>query len=237
MNAVMLDIAVAAVLAAFMFLGWRRGLLRSLTELAAIVIALVLAYQAAGLAAGAVVDKSLRPAAHTAVEARVDQLLAGTVTSTTPREELERVLEAVPNGFLREKAIGLLDSLNLSTAEQAGWSAREKLVELGCGVVDQALDTVVYSAIHGLVCALAFAVLLVAVRLVLRALDLTTKLPVIHQLNGLGGLLLGAGKGLVIVCLAMWVLCATGIVTGEMLEKSVLASWAARITGSFSSGV
>lgn len=234
LNAVMLDIAVAAVMALFMFLGWRRGLLRSLTELAAIAVALALAYQAAGFVAGAVVEKGLRPAAHAAVEERVDQLLAETVDATTPRGELERVLEAIPNDFLREKAMGLLDSLDLSTAEQAGWFAREKLVELGCGVVDQALDTVVYSAIHGLVCALAFAVLLAALRLALRALNLTTKLPVIHQLNGLGGLLLGAGKGLVIVCLAVWVLCATGIVTGEMLEKSILASWAARITGSLS---
>ena len=229
--AVILDIVIVALPALFMYLGWKRGLFRSLAELAVVVLATVLAYQAAGFAAGAVVEKFLRPAAHEAVESRVEQM---TETQTDPaasrREALEGALDAVPNGFLREKALALLDGLDL-TAQEAEQSARETLTELACSLVDEALDTVVYGAIHALVCAVAFAVLVVALRLAVRALDLTFQLPVLHQLNVAGGLLLGAGKGLLLTWLGLWVCAGVGLLSREVLEQSLVLSLLRQLTG------
>ncbi len=230
--AVILDIVIVALPALFMYLGWKRGLFRSLAELAVVVLATVLAYQAAGFAAGAVVEKVLRPAAHEAVESRVEQM---TETQTddpaaSRREALEGALDAVPNGFLREKALALLDGLDL-TAQEAEQSARETLAGLACSLVDEALDTVVYGAIHALVCAAAFAVLVVALRLAVRALDLTFQLPVLHQLNVAGGLLLGAGKGLLLTWLGLWVCAGVGLLSREVLEQSLVLSLLRHLTG------
>ena len=55
-----------------------------------------------------------------------------------------------------------------------------------------------------------------------KALRIVEKLPGVRQLNELGGALAGLAKGLVLVCLALWVLCHTGVITPEMAEGSVV---------------
>ena len=66
-TSVMIDGIIAAIFLLFAWLGWRKGLFRTLAELAAVVIALLLSVQIAGAAAPEIVDRTLRPAAHAAV--------------------------------------------------------------------------------------------------------------------------------------------------------------------------
>lgn len=230
---VMIDGIIALVFLLFAWLGWRKGLFRTLAELAAVVIALVLAAQIAGAAAPAIVDRTLRPAAHAAVEKQVEALIEENSPSSTPREELEQVLSSIPNRFVREKAGELLEGLDLSQ-ETALASGREALTGLGKKIVDMALDTVVLQTVHTAVCAIAFLVLLALLRLAVRAMDALLKLPVpfVRTLNEAGGMVLGALKGAVLVCLAVWVLSRTGLVlTPEVLEETCLAGLIARLLG------
>lgn len=105
----MIDVIIAAVLALFVVLGWKRGLVRTLAELLAVVLALVFSAQAARAAAPVIVDRALRPATHAAIEQRVNELLRDSTPSVSPLEELEQVVEAIPNDFVREQARGALD--------------------------------------------------------------------------------------------------------------------------------
>ncbi len=66
-----------------------------------------------------------------------------------------------------------------------------------------------------------FIVVLLLLRLLIRAVDLVTKLPVIHQFNALGGLLIGAAKGLLIVFLLLWIARETGLLISQTaMEQS-----------------
>ncbi len=218
----MIDLVIAAVLILCAVLGWKRGLIRSLAELSVMIVALFLANQIASAAAPVIVDKAIRPATHAAIEERVDQMMAENVSMTTPVEEMLRVVDSIPNSFVREHVKGLVEDMGLSTVQQASYSARETLLRLGCQMADTALDGVVLDLVRSIICAVCFAVLTFLLRIAVKALNFAAKLPGLKQLNKLGGLLLGTGKGLLLVCLGVWVLRLTGVITPEIAEESVL---------------
>lgn len=234
---VMMDIAIAAVFLLFTVLGWKRGLFRSLAELAAMVLALLLASQIAAAAAPAVIDKALRPAAHEAIAQRVDEMMAENIPAVTPGEELLRVVESIPNRFVRERAGQLVEGLDLSAVSLAGSSARETLVRLGRQLADTALDSVVYSLVHSGIYLVSFLALTFLLRLAVRLLSAVLRLPVLRQCNEAGGALLGMVKGAVVICLAVWVLGRTGAVTREMAEGSLLFAPLADWVGAFEGGL
>ena len=231
---VMMDIAIVAVFLLFTLLGWKRGLFRSLAELAAMALALLLASQIAAAAAPAVIDKALRPAAHEAIAQRVDEMMAENVSALTPAEELLRVVDSIPNRFVRERAAQLVERLDLSSAA-AGDSARETLLRLGYQLADMVLDGVAYSLVHSIVYLVCFMVLTFLLRLAVRLVSAALRLPVLRQFNEAGGALLGMVKGAVVICLVVWVLGRTGTVTPGMAEGSVLfaplADWIGAIGG------
>lgn len=229
----MIDLVIAAVLILCAVLGWKRGLIRSLAELAVMVVALFLANQIAGAVAPVIVDNTLRPATYAAIEQRVDEMMAENISVTTPMKELLQVVESIPNSFVREHAKSLVESLGLPTAQQASYSARETLLRLGYQLADTALDGVVLDLVRSILCAVCFTVLTMALRMAVKALTVAVKLPGLKQINEAGGLLLGVGKGLLLVCLGVWVLRLAGVITPEMAEKSVLiglfSAWTARM--------
>ena len=212
----MIDLAIAAVVALLAVLGWRRGLFRSLAELAAMVLALVIAAQAANMAAPVVVDRFLRPAAYEAIEARLEEIDQGGGLDGSPWEGAQELLEAIPSQFIRERAQELLESTELFTAVSYTKAA---VMDLGRRAVDAVMDGVVYSLVHSLLCGLCFMVILFLLRLLVRALSL------------------GVVKGLVLVCLGVWVLGRTGVLTEEMTEGTLLAGRIAAWTGAFGGGL
>ena len=199
----MMDIAIAAVFLLFTLLGWKRGLFRSLAELAAMALALLLASQIAAAAAPAVIDTALLPAAHEAIAQRVEE----NVSALTPAEELLRVVDSIPNRFVRERAAQLVESLDLSSAA-AGDSARETLLRLGYQLADMVLDGVAYSLVHSIVYLVCFMVLTFLLRLAVRLVSAALRLPVLRQFNEAGGALLGMVKGAVDKSL---VVCRVGL--------------------------
>ena len=89
-------------------------------------------------------------------------------------------------------------------------------------MADKVLDTLVQDVLRSILCAALFVILSAVFRIVARTLRIVEKLPGVRQLNELGGALAGLAKGLVLVCLALWVLCHTGVITPEMAEGSVV---------------
>lgn len=226
----MIDIVFLAVLVLFTVLGWKRGLLRTLTELLAVVLALVLSAQMARAAAPVVIDKALRPATHAAIEQRVAELTGENMPELQPSAELEQVVEAIPNDFIRKQAQALLGGFE-NSVESALASTPEMLAQAGKDVADTVLDGVVRDLVQSLLCAALFVVLSVVLRLLGRVLRIAEKLPGIRQLSELGGAVIGLGKGVILACLVLWVLGQTGVISPEMAEESVAMRFLSHGTG------
>ena len=219
----MIDIVIAVVLIAFTAAGWKHGLIRTLVGLAAMVLAVGLSSQIARAAAPEIVDRYLRPATYAAIEERAQELAKGEEVSSVEdlRRDLSQVLDAIPNDFIREKAQDAVDGL-LPQGEALGGALLAPLEELGRDMADRVLDTLVQDVLRSILCAALFVILSTVFRIVARTLRIVEKLPGVRQLNELGGALAGMAKGLVLVCLALWVLCHTGVITPEMAEGSVV---------------
>ena len=220
---VMMDVVIAAVLIIFAAAGWRNGLIRSLVGLAAMILAVVLSAQLSRAAAPELVDRYLRPATYAAIEERAAELSAGAEVSSMEelRQNLYQVLEAIPNDFIREHTQGALDSV-LPPGETLGGAVRMPLEELGRDMADAVLDTLVRDVLQSVLCGVLFVVLSIVFRLAARVLRIVEKIPGVRQLNELGGALAGFGKGVILVCLAVWVLRQTGALTAEMAEGSLV---------------
>ena len=220
---VMMDVVIAAVLIIFAAAGWKNGLIRSLVGLAAMILAVVLSAQLSRAAAPELVDRYLRPATYAAIEERAEELSAGAEVSSMEelRQNLYQVLEAIPNDFIREHTQGALDSV-LSPGETLGGAVRMPLEELGRDMADAVLDTLVRDVLQSVLCGVLFVVLSIVFRLAARVLRIVEKIPGVRQLNELGGALAGFGKGVILVCLAVWVLRQTGALTAEMAEGSLV---------------
>ena len=219
----MIDIVIAVVLIAFTAAGWKHGLIRTLVGLAAMVLAVGLSSQIARAAAPEIVDRYLRPATYAAIEERAQELAKGEEVSSVEdlRQDLNQVLDAIPNDFIREKAQDALDGL-LPQGEPLGGALLAPLEELGRDMADRVLDTLVQDVLRSILCAALFVILSTVFRIVARTLRIVEKLPGVRQLNELGGALAGLVKGLVLVCLALWVLCHIGVITPEMAEGSIV---------------
>lgn len=219
---VMMDVVIAAVLIIFAAAGWKNGLIRSLVGLAAMILAVVLSAQLSRAAAPELVDRYLRPATYAAIEERAEELSAGAEVSSMEelRQNLYQVLEAIPNEFIREHTQGALDSV-LPPGETLGGAVRMPLEELGRDMADAVLDTLVRDVLQSVLCGVLFVVLSIVFRLAARVLRIVEKIPGVRQLNELGGALAGFGKGVILVCLAVWVLRQTGALTAEMAEGSL----------------
>ena len=220
---VMIDIVIVVVLIAFTAAGWKHGLIRTLVGLAAMVLAVGLSSQIARAAAPEIVDRYLRPATYAAIEERAQELAKGEEASSVEdlRQDLNQVLDAIPNDFIREKAQDALDGL-LPQGEPLGGALLAPLEELGRDMADRVLDTLVQDVLRSILCAALFVILSTVFRIVARTLRIVEKLPGVRQLNELGGALAGLVKGLVLVCLALWVLCHIGVITPEMAEGSIV---------------
>ena len=150
------------------------------------------------------------------------------------RQNLYQVLEAIPNDFIREHTQGALDSV-LPPGETLGGAVRKPLEELGRDMADAVLDTLVRDVLQSILCTALFAVLSIVFRMIARFFRVVEKLPGVRQLNELGGALVGLGKGLLLVCLVVWALRQTGVITPEMAEGSramgLLSQWTGGLIG------
>ena len=213
----MIDVVMLVVIGVFGALGWRRGLLRTLSELAVVALALFLASQISAVAARYAVDQVLRPVTENAVREQVTSLAQE--TSRTAREKADGALESIPNSFIRRHALALLEETALpDTLEAAG---QEALLAACLRLTDNVLNTVVYNLVHSLLYAVCFAVLTAVLRFALRALNIAFRLPGLRQLNE-GGALVGLGKGALLAYVCAWILSRAGVLTEEMIRGSVL---------------
>ena len=190
-SSVILDVAIVVIFALAVWIGKRKGLFRSLAELAVYLLGLIGASLAAGQLTGQVVDL-LRPV----LESKVSEAISGYITE---------LLADVPFG----ETIGGLEGVG----DLVGKAAQE--------TVDLLVETLLYNLTYAVLFLAVFLVLALVLRLVVNLGDfLLQRLPVLHGMNTLGGILVGALKGLLIICLILWLDGKTGLLLSPAAVQS-----------------
>ena len=97
-----------------------------------------------------------------------------------------------------------------------------QVVETGRSVLETVVGSVVHSISYAGVFLVSFVVLLVVLTLLIKPLELATKLPGLRTLNALGGGLLGLIKGVLLVFCAVWILRKLQLlITPQLMEESM----------------
>ncbi len=217
-TSIITDLLIVAVLGLNLYLGWSKGMVRSLLALAGTVLALLVASQIGDIASGLIVEQILRPATHAVVEQSIIEWNPESL-SAAPLEAIAQAIDAIEHDLVREKAKELLSTINLPTGE----IAQETVLRISGGVVDTVLRGAVREILSAIICILCFAVISLALRPVIWMIEQTFHLPLLRQINQLGGLISGALKGVLLVLIAVWALRLTGLyITEDVISQSYL---------------
>lgn len=190
-----LDLAVLLLLGVCVWIGRKRGFIKTMTGVLAFFAAAAVAFLLHKSVANVVYDKGIEPSILTAVE---EHLPDGQATA----QNVDLVLQKLP-GFLQN----VLDKNGMGS----GADVLTKITGAAepAAVAQQISDTVVRPVVlpvlQTLCVLLLFLVALLLARWLLRVLHVVAKLPVLKQLNKAGGLLAGAVSGI------LWVLFAVGV--------------------------
>ncbi|MBO4854477.1 MAG: CvpA family protein [Oscillospiraceae bacterium] len=194
------DIVILVIIAAAVFLGVKRGLIRSLAGMVVLVAALFGAAWAARVFSPAVAQW-LRPLLEQSLLRRVE-----TQSHT-----------ATPGDMLS------VFGYSGQTLSELAESVAEQVRQTGQALANAVVDSVLHSIAYAVVYVVSFLILLIALYLAVKALDLAAKLPGIRTANGFLGGVLGLIKGILLVFLAVWILQKLQLLrTPELTEQSFL---------------
>lgn len=200
-----IDIVVAAVLLGFAVYGGKRGLFRALSGLLAVVVALV----GAGIIAATFtppVTKVVTPLIAGRIEEKVESAMA--VQSTGAGVQMPEADTEDPSAVQDLLALlGLDDEVRSQLAEEV----QEKVRDTGASIAAAVVESMARSFIYGALYILSFAALLLLMKVLIGAMDLVLKLPLLRGLNTLGGAAVGLVEGALLLFLAVWVLRRLGV--------------------------
>lgn len=197
-----LALIVLGLILLFAFLGYRAGFIKTVFSICSMIVALVLTLL-------------ISPQIGKALQANDDVM--GYFS-----EKVEKALnlDKVANDSISDKISGI-DKLPIpaSMKDSLKKNSTEKAYEvLG---VSNFTDYVSHSIAKMIIDALSFVatylVLVIALRILCFMLDIISKLPVLHQINKLAGLIAGLVQGIIVI----WLLCiALTMLSGSALGKS-----------------
>ncbi len=190
---IIVDLIIIAVVLLFIFLGYKKGLTGSLIKLLSFIIAIVVAFVLYKPVANAVIENTV-----------IDDNIRTTLRATLGVEDkTENTEENVPST--------IMDNINKEIENATD--------EVKANVIDQTTITIVNIG-SGIVIFLAVRVILVIISLFAKIL---TDLPVIKQVDKLGGLAYGAIEGIVIVYAVLSVISLTSVIWANNAVVTAIA--------------
>lgn len=222
MTAYILDGIIILIVALSIFIGYKRGFIRSILQLVGMLAAVVVAFSFSGTIAEWVYDDFLSEPTQ---ESIVDLLHRDETPET---DEIEEVLSVIPF-FLR-------NTLNVDQiAQDAMVVITEKVNETAETTAKMVSENVVrpvaVTVMRILIFIVLTVVLLLVVKLLLQIIKPITKLPLLRQADGALGAVIGAVKGLLFVLLAvavMQLLASSGaLITQADMDNTVITKWIA----------
>ncbi len=190
---IIVDLIIIAVVLLFIFLGYKKGLTGSLIKLLSFIIAIVVAFVLYKPVANAVIENTV-----------IDDNIRTTLRATLGVEDkTKNTEENVPST--------IMDNINKEIENATD--------EVKANVIDQTTITIVNIG-SGIVIFLAVRVILVLISLFAKIL---TDLPVIKQVDKLGGLAYGAIEGIVIVYAVLAVISLTSVIWANNAVVTAIA--------------
>lgn len=189
---IILDVILLTVLVAFIFTAAKKGFMRSLLELIAVIVALVMAYQFSPVVAQAAYDNLVEESLIETVETQLDENF--NISSSTEKAEI--VLESIPSfmtSFASSMGIELEEVKTKITSET--FSAENLATEL----VTKIAQPIVVAALTALFFLLLSAILMFALKWVAGLLSMLFKIPLLGTVNKILGGVLGACKGVMVI--------------------------------------
>ena len=190
---IIVDLIIIAVVLLFIFLGYKKGLTGSLIKLLSFIIAIVVAFVLYKPVVNAVIENTV-----------IDDNIRTTLKATLGVEDkTENTEENVPST--------IMDNINKEIENATD--------EVKANVIDHTTITIVNIG-SGIVIFLAVRVILVLISLFAKIL---TDLPVIKQVDKLGGLAYGAIEGIVIVYAVLAVISLTSVIWANNAVVTAIA--------------
>ena len=190
---IIVDLIIIAVVLLFIFLGYKKGLTGSLIKLLSFIIAIVVAFVLYKPVANAVIENTV-----------IDDNIRTTLSATLGVEDkTENTKENLPST--------IMDNINKEIENATD--------EVKANVIDNTTITIVNIG-SGIVIFLAVRVILVLISLFAKIL---TDLPVIKQVDKLGGLAYGAIEGIVIVYAVLAVISLTSVIWANNAVVTAIA--------------
>ena len=209
--AIVFELIVVAILAVFVLLGIKRGLVLSLCGLVGVLIA----FGGAGVLArtlSPMVADALEPKFAAAIEAGTQ---TGEETPTPDTLPLQDVLNALRDmGFYEP----LINSVNQAV--------ENGMTEVAASAAAKVAAAIAQSVAYLILFLVGFVVILILWKIISRALDLVAKLPVLHFLNKTLGGAFGLLQGCLILFIAAWAIQFMGnVIPAETVEQTVLLNF------------
>ena len=213
----LLDAAAVVLFGLMVFIGYKRGFFKTVMRLVSLAVALVAAVLLSQPAAQLLYNLLLKN--------RMSEFVtnAFSKTSQTVSASVDSLLSGLP-GIIQHalSADGLTSSADVLT--RAGVSAETAPAAASDAVPGNVVEPLTVTLLSGACFILIFILCLIAMLLITHAANLATKLPVLKQLNGALGIVVGIVEGLVLV----WVLAkgltwlASTVTPSEWFSPEVL---------------
>lgn len=228
--AYLLDILLVALFVLCVWIGWRRGFIKTVSGLIALVVALVVASILSGPIANAVYGTAVEPVVMTTLEEQF-------ATEALPTAaQMDAALEKLPAFVIGLLKAGEMDSGAAILEKVNAVAAGETVAQ---AITDRVITPIVLPLMQMLCSVILFIVAYLLTAIVLRLLDVVAKLPLLKQLNNLLGVVAGAVTG------AVWVVFVARILftlawlgwlawlTPAVLEQTWLTAFANSLIPTF----
>lgn len=207
---VVLDIILIAIFAAFVLLAAKKGFVKTLLELVATILALMLAYQLSPVIAQGAYDGIVKESMITSIEEQLDE----NFNASTAAKKAEVTLEALP-----DFVVSLASSAGVEIDEVKAKISSEKFSSqnLATELVEKVAQPIVVGALTIVAFMLLAIILLFALKFLAHIISKLFDVPLIGTANKILGALLGACKGVIVIvflCTVLEFVFANG--DGEM---------------------
>jgi uncharacterized membrane protein required for colicin V production len=221
----LLDLLVILIFLLSVWLGHKRGLIKTVTGIVAFLVAMVLSSMLSAPLANVLYDKAVAPTIESAVEEQLQQM------QNNAAQELGNVYDALPSTVQNLLAYAGIEDAE-AFAERVPAGETTALTQR----VSEAVRPVVMPLLQGLCSLVLFLILYILTRLAMKLLNVVVKLPLLKQVNKTFGFIGGAVSGLLWVLFAVRVMQALAsfavagdLLTAATLEQTTIVSWLAGI--------
>lgn len=187
-----LDVILVVIFAAFVLTAAKKGFVKTLLELVASILAIVLAYQFSPLVAQGAYDAVVKENLITTIEEQIDEKF----DTSTATKKAEVTLDAIP-----EFMVSLASSAGVDFNHIKSKIASEKFssANIATELVEKVAEPIVIGALTILSFMILAIVLLFALKFLANLISKLFNAPIIGTANKLLGAVLGACKGVVVL--------------------------------------